>query len=188
MQLFNLLSQERFDMKIDMKKNNPMGRTNDIVVQEVNGEVLIYDLSADKAFCLNETSALIWAACDGTRNVSEIGEYASSKLNAPANDDLIWLALDQLNREKLLTNAPAELEKFSGVSRREMIKKVGLGTAIALPIVASLIAPTAAMAQSASCAAPTNRPSGCPCTFSAQCANNSCNCAGTSPGTFICCP
>jgi hypothetical protein len=31
----------------------PQSRKNDIVVQDLNGEVLIYDLKANKAFCLN---------------------------------------------------------------------------------------------------------------------------------------
>lgn len=29
-------------------------------MQELENEVLIYDLKADNAFCLNETSALVW--------------------------------------------------------------------------------------------------------------------------------
>jgi hypothetical protein len=37
---------------------NPKSRQNDLVVQELEGEVLIYDLSINKAYCLNPTSAL----------------------------------------------------------------------------------------------------------------------------------
>jgi len=36
-------------------KNNPTARKTDIIVQELNDEVLIYDLQIDKAYCLNET-------------------------------------------------------------------------------------------------------------------------------------
>ena len=126
----------------------PLSRTNDIVVHNLNGEVLIYDLKINKAFCLNETSALVWQACDGTKSVSEISQSLSKKLSEPANEDLVWLALDQLKQENLLANSEEIVSNFSGMSRREVIRKVGLGTMIALPIVSGLIAPTAAMAQS----------------------------------------
>ena len=52
--------------------NNPKGRHNDLVVQDSENEVLIYDLKLNKAYCLNETSALIWRLCDGTKSVAEI--------------------------------------------------------------------------------------------------------------------
>ena len=47
------------------KRIAPKARKENLVVQESNGEVLIYDLDTNKAFCLNETSALVWQACDG---------------------------------------------------------------------------------------------------------------------------
>jgi hypothetical protein len=36
----------------------PISRQQNIVVQDLGSEVLIYDLTINKAFCLNETSAL----------------------------------------------------------------------------------------------------------------------------------
>ncbi len=51
-------------------KNNfkPTQRKAELVIQELNGEVLIYDLGRNKAFSLNETSALVWQACNGEKN------------------------------------------------------------------------------------------------------------------------
>jgi hypothetical protein len=155
------------------QKVAPQSRKNEIVVQDLNGEVLIYDLKSNKAFCLNETSALVWQACDGTKSVSEISQAISKKLNEPANEDLVWLALDQLKQENLLENSDEIASGFNGMSRREAIRKVGLGTMIALPFVTGLIAPSAAMAQS----------------LAAICAASSCDCAdafitgGAAPGT-----
>ncbi len=135
-----------------MKKSiAPKARKENLVVQEFDGEVLIYDLTTNKAFSLNETSSLVWQLCDGNKSVGEISEGVAKTLNAPADEDLVWLALDQLKKEKLIANG-AELEsKFEGMSRRDIIKKVGMGTMIALPIVSSLIAPTIASAQSGTC-------------------------------------
>lgn len=130
------------------KTDFPLSRGADLVVQDHNGEVLIYDLRKNKAFCLNETSSLVWQLCDGERSVPEITRLVSEKLNSSASEDLIWLALDQLKKEDLLANGDQISLNFAGMSRREVIRKVGMGTVVALPIVASLVAPTAVSAQS----------------------------------------
>ena len=134
------------------KRIAPKARKENLVVQELDGEVLIYDLNTNKAFSLNETSSLVWQLCDGDNSVSEISESIGRKLDSPANEDLVWLALDQLKKEKLISNGEEVVSSFAGMSRREVIKKVGMGTMIALPLVSSLVAPTAASAQSVACA------------------------------------
>lgn len=172
-----------------MKPNKyPLSRKENIVVQELDGEVLIYDLSENKAFCLNETSALVWEMCDGNKSISEISEGLGKKLNSKASEDLVWLAIDQLKKEKLIANSEEIAYDFNGMSRRDVIKKVGLGTMIALPIVTGLIAPTAINAQSrrATCTV-TGTPGGqtadvgncCPC-------NNTGDCAGFQGGAVSC--
>lgn len=131
-----------------MKRNNPLSRRDEIVVQELDGEILIYDLRSNRALSLNETSALIWRACDGTRDIKQLGGVISDRLNVPVNEDLVWLALDQLKKEKLLAVGP-DPTRFAGSSRREMIKKAAAGAMVALPVIVGLSAPSAAHAQSA---------------------------------------
>ena len=130
---------------------NPFSRKDNLVIQELDKEVLIYDLSGNKAYCLNQTSALVWQACDGKKSVAEISNFVSKELNSPANEDLVWFAIEQLKKEKLIDNAEDLPNHFAGMSRREAVKKVGLGSLIALPIVASLIAPLAIQAQTQNC-------------------------------------
>lgn len=142
-----------------MKSVYPLSRKENLVVQELDGEVLIYDLGANKAFCLNETSALVWETCDGIKSVSEISRILGEKLNVPANEDLVWLAIDQLKKEKLIANGEELVSNFAGMNRREVIKKVGLATMAVLPVVASLAAPSSANAASV-CVNPAN---GCVC-------------------------
>lgn len=131
-----------------MKSQKPLCRKDNIVVQELEGEVLVYDLSDNRAVCLNETSALIWQACDGDKTPAEISQFISKKLNAPANEDLVWLALDQLKKENLIENGDALPTHFAGMSRREAIKKVGLSSLIALPVIMAVTSPAAAAAGS----------------------------------------
>ncbi len=135
-------------MKKDIK---PLSRKDEIVVQELNGEVLIYDLRTNKAFCLNETSSLVWEACDGNNSVSEISRSISRKLNAPANEDLVWLALDQLKKEKLIANSEEVIPDFNGMSRRDVVKKVGFASLVAIPVISSLVAPVAAQTAGSTC-------------------------------------
>lgn len=130
-------------------KGNPVCRQNDIVIQELKGELLIYDLRINKAFCLNETSALIWQLCDGNNSVSDISRRLSKKLKSPVTEEFVWLALDQLDEENLLSDNLETKTKFEGLSRREVIRRVGTASMIALPVIFSLVAPTAAMAASA---------------------------------------
>lgn len=158
-----------------MKKHiAPKARKENLVVQELDGEVLIYDLDKNKAFCLNETSTLVWQLCDGNKSVSEISETISRKFDLPANEDLVWLALDQLKKEKLIANGEEVVSGFAGMSRREVIKKVGFGTMIALPFVSSLVAPTAISAQSTACTGMCGMTLACTTAVAnCECSNNS---------------
>jgi hypothetical protein len=172
---------------------NPKNRQNNIVVQEMENEILIYDLTTNKAFCLNETSALIWQLCDGNKSVPQIVEHLNRKLKSSVNEDLVWLALDQLRREKLVSDCDGLETKFSETSRREVIKRVGMSTMIALPLISSLIAPHAVNAQSAACnstsgacTVPTGRPNGCCCQNGPECQSG--NCIGIGGGQKACRP
>lgn len=120
----------------------PQSRIDNIVVQEFADEVLIYDLLTNQAFCLNETSAIVFNACNGKTKVSEV------KQKSQLTDEMIFLALDQLKRAELLEKETDYVSPFEGMTRREVIKRVGLASMIALPVISTVIAPTAAFAQS----------------------------------------
>ena len=146
----------------------PEARKEGLVIQDMAEEVLVYDLNTNKAHCLNQTAAFVWKACDGRNSVTDISQLYSKQSGAVINEDLIWLAIDQLKENDLLA---ADINSaFRGESRRSVIKKIGLSAVIALPIVASLAAPTSVLAL-ASCTG---------CTSNAQCTAAGCppNCTG----------
>ena len=167
----------------------PLARKSDLVIQGSGNELLIYDLRTDQAFCLNETSAIVWQSCDGENSASEISRNLSGKLNASVSGDLVWLALEQLNKEKLLEEGNEVNKNFSGLSRREIIRKVGFASIIAMPMVSSIVAPEAMSAQSSGALL-------APCTMGPNACNPGLICtvtqdamAGTSPasaGTRCC--
>lgn len=161
--------------------NCPPVKYQNVVIQELDEEILIYDLLKNKAFCLNKTSAMIWQECDGKKTVEEISFAVSKKSGTTVNENIVWLALNQFKTEELLEDNNKITTPFDGLSRREIVKKIGFASAIALPIISAVIAPTAVNAASASssCSCPTSagirsRPNGCPCTNNNDCCTNSC--------------
>jgi len=152
----------------------PKARSSQLVVETLKDEVLIYDLEADKAHCLNKPASFIWSTCDGTKSVSDIAAIASAEFGAGVSDEYVGLALGQLSESSLLESrqyyVPTE-------HRREWIKRVGMASVIALPVIASLVAPRSALAaQSCACVNPGSCLSqpGCPnpgnCNGSGVCA------------------
>lgn len=129
--------------------NNPMARQNGLVVQEMPDEVLVYDLDTNKAHCLNNSAALVWRACDGTNSVADIVRQFESNGAGKVTEDFVWLAIDQLNENNLLEGTVAP--RFSGQSRRQVLKTIGLASMVAIPVIASLVAPQSALG-SVSCA------------------------------------
>ena len=160
----------------------PVARQDGLVVQEMPDEVLVFDLETNKAHCLNQTAAFVWKACDGKNSVAEITRLFGSQSGKPVEEDLIWLAIDQLSENNLLEEQIKA--DFKNQTRREVIKKIGLAAVIALPLVSSLIAPTAAWAVT--CTASTD---GTACTqgIGGVCCNGVC-CQGAATCTGACNP
>jgi hypothetical protein len=122
----------------------PVARRNGLVVQEVPDEVLVYDLDTNKAHCLNKAAAAVWKSCDGTKSVSDIARVVEIELGSNVNDDFVWLAIDQLGENNLLDGEMRST--FAGQTRREVLRKIGLASVIAIPMIASLAAPKSVMA------------------------------------------
>jgi hypothetical protein len=149
-------------------------------------EVLVYDLNTNKAHCLNKSAAAVWKNCDGSNSISDIAAILKNEFKTPVSDDFVWLAIDQLGKDELLEQkltAPT-----NGLTRREAMRRVALASLVALPVVASLTAPTAA--QAASVCQSLNQ--SCTCTVSnpnatsATCGELGGSAAGTCTGACVC--
>ena len=145
----------------------PKARSVGVVVRELDEEVLVYDLDTHRAVCLNGAAASVWRLCDGRRTPEEIRRALSKAGASAVPAEFVWLALEQLGRDGLLdARLPARPQALAGLSRREMMRRVGLAAALALPAVAAIVAPTPADAAS-------GLPTGAPCQDSAQCCQGS---------------
>ncbi len=144
----------------------PLARTEKLIIKEIDDEVLVYDLVSDKAHCLNHTAALVWKNCDGLNSVSEINSILAEQAGKPIDERVVWLALDELEKFKLLDKVPPAPPVFAGMSRRSVMRTLGV-VAIALPVVVSIVAPTTAEAASKL------PPNSC-CSNNGDCASSSC--------------
>jgi len=136
----------------------PRARTEGLVIQELPDEVLVYDRDNDKAHCLNQTAALVWKYCDGKTTVSNMAQLLERDLKTESVDEnVVWYALDQLGKDHLLEETVVPPALLAGMSRREMVRVLGVAAVVAVPLVTSIIAPTPA--QAATCT-----PSGGACT------------------------
>jgi hypothetical protein len=127
-----------------MKNINPLhpqAKTNGLVIQELSDEVLVYDLAKNKAYDLNLTSALVWQNCDGNKSVTEIAQTMEKKLNQKVPDELVWLTLEKLKKEGLVSYEKDHFKQFTSVNRRELLKRASFVSLVALPVVVSLVAP-----------------------------------------------
>lgn len=156
----------------------PVARQQDLIVEELADEVLVYDLTTDKAHCLNRMSALIWRNCDGKKSESEIAEVLEQELESPVSVQVVLLGLEELASYGLLKSEPneeGELPKAT-VSRRRLVQNLGLAAALSLPLIMSISAPTAAQAGSTTDPCIANpRAIGCPCNTDFDCDSANCN-------------
>jgi hypothetical protein len=149
----------------------PRAREEGLLIQELPDELLVYDRIRHKAHCLNQTAALVWKYCDGTTNINQLTRILSKETGSPVGEEFVFLAFDQLAKAHLLQGEQREWQEAPGISRREVIRRIGAAAAVALPLVSSITAPEAV--QAATCVA-----TGGACTTSAQCCTLVCN-AGT---------
>lgn len=161
-----------------MSKNssNPQARRSNIVVEELNNEVLLYDLDSDQASCLNETAALVWKYADGKTSVNEIAARMSKELKTPVDTRVVWYAVEQLNKKNLLQERVAVPATYGHMTRRDFLVKAGVvGAIVAIPVVISLAVPKPAMAA-LSCAGP--------CAAGTCTTNPLCGCTGINGTCF----
>lgn len=124
----------------------PRARQDELVVEELQDETLVYDLERHKASCLNRTAAVVWRCCDGRTSVADVATLLEEQSATPADEAVVWMALDRLSRAHLLSEPvtlPADRARYS---RREMLRTLrrAAGISILLPMIESIVAPLAA--------------------------------------------
>jgi hypothetical protein len=123
----------------------PVARTTGLVIRDLGDETVVYDLERHQAHCLNRTAALVFRHADGRRSVAEIAVAVAAEAHSPVDEDVVQSAIQKLAEARLIENVHAKPSP-PPATRREALRKVGLGAALLAPVVASLLVPTPAEA------------------------------------------
>jgi hypothetical protein len=118
----------------------PRARSEDLVVEELGDELLVYDLTTNEAHALGAIAARVWRACDGKTDRDAVA------VELGLDGTTVTRALDELRGCRLLDE---DSELGPGISRRDLsvkVAKVG-GAVAATPLIVSLAAPLPATAQ-----------------------------------------
>lgn len=121
-----------------MKKNAVPMRRDDLLVQKVGEEVIVYDLASNRAHSLNRTASLVFEKLDGKRPIDLLAKDLGKALGQPASKELVAAAVNELASADLLRPGTA-------LPRRSVLRGLAAGL---LPVVVSIAVPNAASAQS----------------------------------------
>lgn len=146
----------------------PKARNQELLIREIDGETVVYDLKTDKASCLDDLTTSVWKACDGKTDIESILDKLKCSDYQDSNINLVWVAIDQLGQAGLLEESISPEWNKSSTSRREMFRMLGKGVIGALPVI-STISIQPALAQVSGC-----KPKHTPCSFSSECCSNRC--------------
>jgi DNA-binding transcriptional ArsR family regulator len=154
--------------KASQASSKPLARSDELGVEELDGELLIYDHRDNRAHSLGSEAARVWRACDGKTDVDAL----SARLDL--EPETVARALVELEDAGLLDTGPVD-----GLTRRMATKKMArLGAAAAsAPLVYSILAPTPALAQTNNACSETPCQSGC-----GHCFEIGCACCGPGGG------
>jgi len=141
----------------------PIARREGLISEAAGSETVLYDLETDRASALNEVASAVFRLCDGAHDIAAI---ATQTKHSP---EVVRIALDRLSRADLLDDDGAyRLSKEASPSRRDLLRRAGVGAAAALPIVTTILAPSPAHALSVGECSIMN---GTPCNSTSDCQN-----------------
>jgi hypothetical protein len=148
----------------------PVARRDGLLTRDLKDELLVYARDEHRAHCLNRTAATVFRNADGTRSVADLARLLAPQADPAASEAIVGETLDRLAEAGLLQGEPA-----AGWSRREVIHRVGIGAAVLLPAIVSILAPTPAEAAATCVSSCVGQPDGTPC-----------SCYGANPCTATC--
>ena len=115
--------------------DRPQARMDDLVVEEVDDGVVVYDRRTETAHWLDSSAAKVWRHADGSRELSQIA--VDTELSAATVAEVV----DRLEGLDLVLGGSDD-----GVSRRAALRKVakiGGTAAILAPVISSVVVPDA---------------------------------------------
>lgn len=121
----------------------PVARTERLIVEQVGAEAIVFDEDSNQAHHLSPLAAVVFARSDGRTSVTQLAQFAGSRLGEPVDVQGVEAALAQLKESGLLAASPRT------ISRRTMLRRTGAaaGVAFATPVITSIMTPAFAQAS-----------------------------------------
>src|SRR5262245_14317764 len=102
----------------------PDARREQLLLQEVGEEFVVYDLQRHRVHQLNRSAALVWRSCDGHKTVADLTKLLKMELDPAADEAIVWKALDGLGKARLLRE-PVRQTGAASMTRRQALRKFG---------------------------------------------------------------
>lgn len=121
-------------------------RVDGLLVERIDGEVLVVKESSHEAHALNEAASIVFDLCDGSMSREAMAAEVARRTGLPVDEGVVDLALADLVEAGLVVlddEAPA-------ITRRSLIRRLALPAAAMamLPVVETVLMPSPASAQS----------------------------------------
>jgi hypothetical protein len=130
-----------------MDSPTPKARSQGLKIEEMDDELLVYDLERNRAHSLNAGATVVWRLCNGERTIEAINIAAAEALGVEPDMAMVQEALRHLDRAGLLQTGDADASE-----RRKLLRK--LGWAAIVPFVATIAMPSSAYADTPGPAGP----------------------------------
>jgi hypothetical protein len=120
---------------------HPVARDEDLLVEHLDDETVVYDSRTKEAHCLSNLAALVFEHSDGETTIEQLAKLATDRLGEPVDERGVVEALAQLQERDLLAVPPRD-----ALSRRQMIGKTAAagGALVGASLITTIVAPTAA--------------------------------------------
>jgi len=125
----------------------PVARNEGLHVEQLIGEVMVYDVVRHKAHCLSPAAAAVWRNCNGQRSAKHLCVELQRE-GIKADEELVWMILHRLSKLELLDEKLSLPENAIFSTRRDLVKKVAMAGGMLFLMTATIAAPTPAQAQS----------------------------------------
>src|ERR1700704_6230666 len=86
----------------------PLARKDQLVVEDLVGESVVYDCNHKKAHSLNSTVTWIWHHCDGSTDVEDMAAQFEREFGCSDSLDVVLSGIQQLETANLLVFNPRE--------------------------------------------------------------------------------
>jgi hypothetical protein len=132
--------------KIDHELQSTRFKQRKLIAREIGDELLLFDEQTSTAHCLNGIAGEMWTACEAESSAADITDSLCSRW-PELKEDVVEASLSHMADAGLLEET--EEQEIVSMSRRNLVRKMGLAAAVALPIVVtSVLIPPAASAAS----------------------------------------